>query len=1165
MLLKSFSRAFNRLGQARFGRGLSAILLGVGLAPSLCPAQLAGPAPAQPVNTAVVKPEVAKADQAAKPEKPKWDVNAPPGPARDLTIDVTEGTWLSVDLSPDGKWIAFDLLGDLYIMPASGCTGEQAATAITSGVAWDMQPRFSPDGTTIAFTSDRGGGDNIWTISRQGPDRAGEFGGELKQVTKESYRLLNSPAWAPDGQFIVAHKHFTSRRSLGSGEMWLYHITGGDGLQMTVKPNEQKDVGEPMFSPDGKYLYYSIDSTPGDQFEYNRDSTAGIYSIDRLDRQTGEIKSMIAGPGGAVRPTPSRSGTQLAYVKRDRTLSELWVLDTPSGKVRKVTAGLERDMQEAWAVHGVYPTMAWTPDDRAIVLWAGGKIQRVDVATGAMTAIPFRVKSTRRVEDAVRFPIEVSPDKFDVKLLRSVTVSPKGDLVAYQALGHLYTRELPEGEPRRVTTQNEHFEFSPSFSRDGASIVYTTWNDEKLGTVRVASTSGGEGRVITTQPGHYVDPTFTPDGSKVLFGRVSGGGLTTPIWSYETGLYWSLAQGGPATRISKKGRNPQFGADNDRVFLTVTDYQKETDHTSLISMKLDSTEERTHVSVDNATEFAISPDGKWLASVERFNAYIMPFVATGREMSLSGKSTAVPVARVTKEAGRNIHWSGDSTALHWSLGPELFTRKLADSFAFIAGAPEKLPDAPATGVNISFKVPTDTPTGKLAFVGGRVITMNGEAGHESVLENAVVVVDRNRIVAVGARATTLIPADATVIDCTGKTLMPGIIDVHAHGSQGQSGMTPQKNWGQYANLAFGVTTIHDPSNDTDSIFAASELAKAGMIVTPRIFSTGTILYGATGSFKAEIDSLDDALFHLRRMKAVGAFSVKSYNQPRREQRQQVIEAARQTGMMVVPEGGSLFQHNLTMVVDGHTGVEHSLPVQHIYKDVQQLWGPTKVGYTPTLIVGYGGLDGESYMFDRSKVWENERLLNFVPRAIVDTRSRRRQTAPDQDYNVLKSSGICKSLLDVGVKVQLGAHGQLAGLGAQWELWLIALGGLTPMQALRAATLDGAFYIGLDKDLGSIEVGKLADLLVLDANPLENIRNSEQIKYTVANGRIFEAKTMAQVGNHASPAPKFYWADLQGALGMQVQSQMTGCAGCGRVGGSCTPSKVTHDGVVDGYR
>ena len=159
-----------------------------------------------------------------------------------------------------------------------------------------------------------------------------------------------------------------------------------------------------------------------------------------------------------------------------------------------------------------------------------------------------------------------------------------------------------------------------------------------------------------------------------------------------------------------------------------------------------------------------------------------------------------------------------------------------------------------------------------------------------------------------------------------------------------------------------------------------------MITSPRIFSTGTILYGATTPFTAVVDSLDDARSHLRRMKAAGAISVKSYNQPRRDQRQQFVAAARELGMMVVPEGGSLFQHNMTMVVDGHTGVEHSIPVARIYDDVVQLWGGTKVGYTPTLVVGYGGIWGENYWYAKTKVWENERLLRFVPREVIDERA-----------------------------------------------------------------------------------------------------------------------------------------------------------------------------------
>jgi imidazolonepropionase-like amidohydrolase len=383
----------------------------------------------------------------------------------------------------------------------------------------------------------------------------------------------------------------------------------------------------------------------------------------------------------------------------------------------------------------------------------------------------------------------------------------------------------------------------------------------------------------------------------------------------------------------------------------------------------------------------------------------------------------------------------------------------------------------------------------------------------------VVLVSGNRIVSVGAEGSVSIPAGARIVDTKGKTIVPGLIDVHWHGSFGEDGIVPESNWGQYASLAFGVTTVHDPSNDTQTVFTASELQKAGKIVGPRIFSTGTILYGAAGDFKAEIDSIDDARATLRRMKAVGAFSVKSYNQPRREQRQQVLLAARELQMMVVPEGGSLFQHNMNMVVDGHTGIEHSIPMATIYSDVTQLWGATQVGYTPTLGVGYGGLWGENYWYATTDVWADPRLSRFVPREILDPRSRRRETAPAEEWNHFKNAAVASQLAKAGVKVNLGAHGQREGLAAHWEVWMLEQGGMTPHQALQAGTINGARYLGLDKDLGSLEAGKLADLVILDKNPLDDIRNTTAIHTVVANGRLFDGQTMAADGY---PAPKFYW-------------------------------------------
>lgn len=1042
-----------------------------------------------------------------KAEAPKWDVNAPAGPSRDVLIDVTSGTWMSLDISPDGKEVVFDLLGDLYVMPITG--GE--ARPLTSGVAWDMQPRYSPNGRWIAFTSDRGGGDNIWLMDRSG--------GEPRQVTKETFRLLSQPAWTPDSEFIVARKHFSSTRSLGAGEMWLYHRSGGEGLQLTKKRTDQKDTGEPAFSPDGRYLYFSDDSTPGGVFEYSKDVNGQIYVIQRLDREKGVVEPYVTGPGGSIRPTPSPDGKSLAFIRRVRNKSVLYVMDIASGRETPVFDGLDRDMQETWAIHGVYPAIAWTPDNKALVLWAGGKIRKVAVGSGAVSEIPFHVKGVRAVQEAVRFPVEVAPKDFKVRMLRWTEVSPQGDKVVYQALGHLWIKELKSGAaPRRLTRQSDHFEFYPSWSRDGRSIVYTTWSDKDFGAVRVVAAGGGEGRVISSQPGHYVEPAFSPDGAQVVFRAVSDGFLTSAMWGRETGLYAVPAKGGKkAERISTKGVQPQFGASSDRVFFMTTEAENKR---ALRSMELDGSDERTHLISEFATEYALSHDEKFVAWTERFNAYVAPFVRTGQTVELSPKTASIPLSRVTRDAGEFLHWSGDGQRLWWSLGPELYSRDLKEAFAFAEGAPKELPKPAEQGTDISFTEAYAAPAGRTAFTGARIVTMKGD----EVIEDGIIVLNGNRIEAVGPRAAVAIPAGAKTIDATGKTIMPGLIDVHWHGAMGADQIIPQASWVNHAALAFGVTTIHDPSNDNGEIFAHSELAKAGMVVGPRIFSTGTILYGAKAPFTAQVDSLDDARSALRRMKAIGAFSVKSYNQPRRDQRQQILAAARELGVMVVPEGGSLYQHNMTMVVDGHTGVEHSLPVAKIYDDVRQLWPATKVGYTPTLIVAYGGTFGENYWYEHTDVWADQRLANFVPRRILDARSRRRVKMPDEEYNHVAIASAAKELNDLGVSVQLGAHGQREGLGAHWELWMFAQGGMSPMQALRAGTLSGAEYLGMEKDLGSLEPGKLADLLVLDANPLENIRNSTSIKYTVANGVVFDAMTMNRPGEAARAQ---FWFQQQG--------------------------------------
>jgi imidazolonepropionase-like amidohydrolase/Tol biopolymer transport system component len=1040
----------------------------------------------------------------------KWNVDEPPGEHHDVKLDVKRGTWMTVDVSPDGKQIVFDLLGDLYVIPAEG--GE--AKALTHGLAWDEQPRWSPDGKRIVFTSDRGGGDNLWVMDRDGS--------HAHAVSQETYRLLNSPAWAPDGQYVAGRKHFTSTRSAGAGEIWMYHADqASDGIQMTKRRTEQKDEGEPAFSKDGRYLYWSMDATPGPNFEYNKDGNGQIYVIQRLDRESGEITQVAGGAGSASRPTPSPDGKWLAYIKRVRFKSVLHVMDVTSGEERALYAGLDRDLQEIWAMHGTYPGLSWTPDSKAIVFWAAGGIHRIDVATKQVRDIPFHVADTRRVTEAVRFPVAVGPDSMSARMLRWVSVSPKGGRVVYSAMGHLYVKDLPSGRPRRLTNQSDHWEFFPSWSRDGNRIVYTTWNDSTFGTVRVISAGGGSGRVVSKQPGHYVEPALSPDGSTVVYRATTGGYLFSTAWARETGIYSVPASGGPAKRISKRGQTPMFGAASDRVYL-IDVGGSDQDERSIFSIDLSGKDERTHVKGVYFTEAVLSPDEKWIAFHEKYKVWVAPAVRAGRPVDIGTGMRDLPVKVVSNDAGDWLSWSGDSKALHWSLGDQLYTRPLTEVFKFAAGAPDSIVDKPASRVGIGFRYALDKPAGVIALTGAKVVTMRGD----EILDDGVIVVTGSRITAVGPRSSTPVPKGARVVDVAGKTIVPGFIDCHWHGGMGAEGLIPQTSWIDHASLCFGVTTLHDPSNDSYEIFTQAEMQRAGMITAPRIFSTGTILYGAKGDFRADVDSLGDALMHLRRMKAYGANSVKSYNQPRRDQRQMVLEAARRTGMNVVPEGGALFPHNMTMVIDGHTEIEHALPVERVYDDVVQLWSQTKVGYTPTFNVAYGGLDGEHYWYAKTPVWEDDRLQRFVPRRTLDARARRPETAPEQEWNIRAVAEEAAKLHRAGVGVQIGAHGQREGLGAHWEIWSMVMGGMSPHEALRCATIGGARHLGYDRDIGTIEAGKLADLLVLDRDPLADIRHSESVSRVMLNGRLYDGATLDELLPRVRPRGSFWWERQQ---------------------------------------
>jgi Tol biopolymer transport system component/imidazolonepropionase-like amidohydrolase len=1043
-----------------------------------------------------------------KKDEPKWDVNAAHGPTKTVRFDTDEGTWLDLDVSPDGKTIAFSMLGDLYLLPIDG----GHAKRFTEGQAWDVQPRFSPDGKEIAYTSDRAGGNNIW--------RKPITGGDAIQVSKEDFRLLNNPAWTPDGQYLIARKHFTGERSLGAGELWMYHIAGGAGLQLTKQKNDQQDLGEPAVSPDGNYVYYSEDVSRGPTFQYNKDPHGLIYAIKRLDRRDGTTETVIATPGGAVRPEPSPDGKSLAFVKRVRNKTVLEKVDLDSGNVTTVWDGLSHDMQEAWAIFGPYPNYAWTPDSKSLVIWAQGKLWRVDANSGEHTQIPFKAAVEQTLAEPLRFEQTIGKGSFEPKMIRDVATSPNGKTLVFHALGHLWVKSLPNGKPARLSGDEFHFEYQPSFSADGKKMLYTNWSDADQGRILEHDFATNTDRILTAKPGFYYGPRYSNDGSHIVYAKTSGSSLTGNLNSGEAGIYLMATAGGEARRLAREGGDPAFSADGKRVtFLTGDGLKKK-----LQSIGIDGSEPRDVFDLKYVNFITISPDGKWVAFSELFNAYVAPMPLTGGSIELSKDTKAIPVSEISKDVGSYLHWSANSRSLHWMVGREYHSRDLDQAFAFLPGAPKELPKPGSDkGIDVGLSASYDAPSDVFAFTGARIVTMNDAESKQEVIEDGVIVVEGDTITAVGPAGKVTIPSNAKVIDAKGKTIVPGYVDVHAHVNHFNSGVVPQQNWAYYTNLAFGVTTTHDPSATTETVFSQSELVKAGLMVGPRIYSTGTILYGADGDFKAVVNSLDDARAHLRRMKANGAFSVKSYNQPRREQHQQINQAARELGMLVVEEGGSTFNFNMPMVLDGVTSIEHNIPVAPLYADVINLWKETDVRNTPTLVVSYGGLSGEYWWYARDNVWEDKKLNRFFPRETLDARAIRRETAPDWDYYHIEVAKAAKKLRDAGIKISTGGHGQLQGLSENWETWMLTQGGFSNFEALRAATIDGADMLGLSKQIGSLTPGKRADFVVLNSNPLENIRATIDTRYVAVNGRVFDVDAdMAEVGGKGRKAPEFYW-------------------------------------------
>jgi imidazolonepropionase-like amidohydrolase/Tol biopolymer transport system component len=1145
-----------------------------------------------------------------------WDVNAPLGPSKMLEFTTDEGTWMNLDVHPDGTEIIFDLLGDLYTVPIDG----GKATRLTDGAAYDMQAQYSPNGQQVLFNSDRGNIKNLWVA-----DYDGESLGEPRAVIEQAGNMINSGVWTPDGEWILARKRITDVSSIGIGELWMYDRDGGSGVQIMAEGGEVDSFNA---TRDGRYLYLG-QSGP---FSYERNPYDRIWSVVRYDRETGESRPVTGGAGSAAVPVLSPDEQSVAFIRRVGTNTTLWIHDLRDGAERQVWDALDRDMIEAFGGNYIYPAFDWTPDGEHLIVWAGGRINRVAVDGSGASVIPFEADVSLRVHEPLRAAQDPAPDTVRSKLIRWPVVSPDGNTLVFNAMGHLYFMTLPDGKPQRMTT-NAEFEFAPAFSPDGSRVAFTTWSDDDGATLRTITmrrgTPGSE-TVVYRSKSQLVNPAYSADGSKLLVVAGSGANLRDESLLSELRqdiLVMNANGRGGATEVTSttnrgpimRVTRPTFSADGERIWFFDDQPvagqqrgQRTPPKTVLYSIRLDGTDRREHVKLRYAQDAMVSPDETLVAFTELHNAYVMALPKTGKPIEFNPESAAVAFTQLSTDGGEWVTWSPDSDFLSWGYGPTVWRARAADlefgtkatpndsgdhgihvvavaindDGSFKVGdasydldglkaalepgwqdaahvrvdltvspgasrgaynqirewldeakvgvevsdaetgededaeAEDAADDEPAAPeqYSIDLQVPAAKPDGMVALVGGRIITMNGD----EVIENGTVVIEGNRIVDVGPADIVTFPRRARVFDVSGKTLMPGIIDSHAHFSYSALDVNAQRNPAYFANLAYGVTTAHDISAPTQAVFTQSEMVQAGVMVGPRVFSTGFILYGALIQDMAKVGSYADALSHIRRLKSVGAFSVKSYMQPRRDQRHWILQAARAEDMLVMPEGGGDFPVNMGMLLDGHSGIEHSLSVGQIYNDVITLFAESGAAYTATLLVAYGGQRGENWFYQHYNVWEDEKLQQFFPDRSIESRARRRQMSAEDDFNHKLVAEHQAQIDAAGGLITAGAHGQLQGLGAHWEIWALTHGGMSPMNALKAATINGAIYLGMDDDLGSIEAGKLADIAVMDENPLEQIENSDSVSLTVINGVVYDASTMDQLWPQEVERGKFYF-------------------------------------------
>lgn len=1018
-------------------------------------------------------------------------------PDRMLRFRTDEGTWLSPDLSPDGRRIAFELLGDLYLLDARG----GRARAIATGMAFDSQPTFSPDGRRIAFLSDRSGAENIWI---SGPD-----GSDPRQITHfREDALLISPSWSADGRTIFVSRQRTEYMSV---ELLSVDVATGALTMLVPGDSEARDSSfGAKASRDGHWLYYA--AQVGDH-----DSEPPGFVIRRRDLRSGATETIVAPPrsyrpdlvlGTFFRPVPSPDGRHLVYATRYGSQMWLRLLDLDSKADRWLAPLGQHDELESAAWRDLAPHYAFTPDGRALVVNDGGKLVRIAL-DGTKTPIPFTVDVRVPLGPQNRTAIREDSGPVRARIIQHPMQSPDGRRLVFSALGQIYAMPLGQGGSPQRLTRDAFGEFDPSWSPDNRTVAYARWTARDGGDVWTVAADGlSPPRRITNSPAVYTSPVFTPDGRSIVALRSSNVVRMHRYMEYgplrEAELVLIPLSGGDVRVIAKgvMGGVPHFGPDRSKVAMLFDD--------GLNLVALDGSGRSLIAQVTGpgyyflpgrvpVDDLRLSPDGHWLLAQIAQQLYLFEVPATpGQTFDI-----ARPPARhrrLTDVGADFLQWSADGRTVNWAIGSTWFRRPLADIALDAAGAPPRGAEAgPALRDEAVVTLPRATVTGSILLRGGTAITMRGD----ETIRDADILVSDGRIAAIGPRGTLSAPPGAEIRDVAGKWILPGFIETHDHVADIRRQQLDLDSWGVAANLAYGVTTAFDPSTLSIDMLAYQDLLDAGLMTGSRIRSTGPALFSFNEfTSKAQVDRVLDRYREHYRL-----HNIKLYRTGSRRVRQWIAESANARGLMVATEGATSDKLDLTQIQDGFATSEHALPASPIYDDVVRFLAGSGTGYNTTLMINGGGQD--HFIVDR-RANEDPKLNRFAPRFIVDMKTRKRNWRQLADAMFPAYAAGAARVMRAGGLVGMGSHGEIPGLGFHWEMEAHVMGGMTPTEALHAATIGSARVIGRDADFGSLEPGKVADILILDRDPRVDIRDSQSLSQVMQGGRLYDAETLDEI-------------------------------------------------------